>query len=131
MSGLSMDYEVFPLSRVRERYDTTGAWPAASSAPGGVITRPTLVPIVMVGAFSAPGGRFIKLTGIGMIIALIMGAFVARVLLRPGQDRPGSRPPGRQACPGNVIERRGRPGRSGHRVDLAGPLGVEAGRPMV
>ena len=93
MFGLSMDYEMFPLSRVRERYDITGAVAGGLQRTGGVITRLTLVLIIMVGAFSVPGVRFIKLTGIGMIIALIMGAFVMRVLLVAVRTAQESRPP--------------------------------------
>jgi RND superfamily putative drug exporter len=94
MSGLSMDYEMFLPSWVRERYDITGdnttAVVGGFQRTGGVITSLALVLIVMVGVFSAPGGRFIKLTGIGMIV----GAFIAGVLLVPvmtAQDSvPGS-----------------------------------------
>ncbi len=93
VSGLSMGYEVFLPSRVRERYDITGdnttAVVGGLQRTGGVSTSLALVLIVMVGVFSVPGVRFIKLTGIGMIIALIVGAFVIRVLLiavRTAQD---------------------------------------------
>ncbi len=88
MSGLSMDYEMFPLSRVRERYDITGAVAGGLQRTGGVSTRLALVLIVMVGVFSAPGGRFIKLTGIGMIV----GAFIVGVLLVPAMTAQDSVP---------------------------------------
>ncbi|HYB19244.1 MAG TPA: MMPL family transporter [Streptosporangiaceae bacterium] len=89
--GLSMDYEVFLLSRIRERYDQTGDSTAAVAAglqrTGGLITSLALLLIIVVGAFSASGITFIKLMGVGMIVALIVDASVVRVLLVPATMR--------------------------------------------
>jgi RND superfamily putative drug exporter len=89
--GLSMDYEVFLLSRIRERYDQTGDNTAAVAAglqcTGGVITSLALLLIIVVGAFSASGITFIKLMGVGMITALILDATVVRILLVPATMR--------------------------------------------
>jgi trehalose monomycolate/heme transporter len=89
--GLSMDYEVFLLSRIRERYDQTGDNTAAVAAglqrTGGVITSLALLLIIVVGAFSASGITFIKLMGVGMIVALVVDASVVRVLLVPATMR--------------------------------------------
>ena len=89
--GLSMDYEVFLLSRVRERYDVTGDNAAAVAGglqrTGGLITSLALLLIIVVGAFSASGITFIKLLGVGMIVALIVDASVVRVLLVPAVMR--------------------------------------------
>jgi trehalose monomycolate/heme transporter len=91
MFGLSMDYEVFLLSRVRERYDVTGDNTAAVASglqrTGGLITSLALLLIIVVGAFSASGITFIKLLGVGMIVALIVDASVVRVLLVPAVMR--------------------------------------------
>jgi RND superfamily putative drug exporter len=91
MFGLSMDYEVFLLSRVRERYDVTGDNTAAVASglqrTGGLITSLALLLIIVVGAFSASGITFIKLLGVGMIVALIVDATVVRVLLVPAVMR--------------------------------------------
>jgi len=91
MFGLSMDYEVFLLSRVRERYDVTGDNTAAVAGglqrTGGLITSLALLLIIVVGAFSASGITFIKLLGVGMIVALIVDASVVRVLLVPAVMR--------------------------------------------
>jgi trehalose monomycolate/heme transporter len=91
MFGLSMDYEVFLLSRVRERYDLTGDNTAAVASglqrTGGLITSLALLLIIVVGAFSASGITFIKLLGVGMIVALIVDASVVRVLLVPAVMR--------------------------------------------
>jgi trehalose monomycolate/heme transporter len=85
--GLSMDYEVFLLSRIRERYDQTGDNTASVASglqrTGGLITSLALLLIIVVGAFSASGITFIKLMGVGMIVALLVDATVVRVLLVP------------------------------------------------
>jgi uncharacterized membrane protein YdfJ with MMPL/SSD domain len=89
--GLSMDYEVFLLSRIRERYDQTGDNTAAVASglqrTGGVITSAALLLVIVVGAFSASGITFIKLLGVGMIVALIVDATIVRVLLVPAAMR--------------------------------------------
>ncbi|HJZ29298.1 MAG TPA: MMPL family transporter, partial [Streptosporangiaceae bacterium] len=89
--GLSMDYEVFLLSRIRERYDQTGdntvAVAAGLQRTGGVITSLALLLIIVVGAFSASGITFIKLMGVGMIVALLVDATIIRVLLVPATMR--------------------------------------------
>jgi len=89
--GLSMDYEVFLLSRVRERYDVTGDNTAAVAGglqhTGGIISALALLLIVVVGAFSLSGITFIKLMGVGMIIALLVDATLIRVLLVPATMR--------------------------------------------
>ena len=89
--GLSMDYEVFLLSRVRERYDVTGDNTAAVAGglqrTGGIITSLALLLVIVVGAFSASGITFIKLMGVGMIIALVVDATIIRVLLVPATMR--------------------------------------------
>jgi trehalose monomycolate/heme transporter len=91
MFGLSMDYEVFLLSRIRERYDVTGDNTAAVASglqrTGGLITSLALLLVIVVGAFSASGITFIKLLGVGMIVALIVDASVVRVLLVPAVMR--------------------------------------------
>jgi trehalose monomycolate/heme transporter len=89
--GLSMDYEVFLLSRIRERYDVTGdnttAVASGLQRTGGVITSAALLLVIVIGAFSASGITFIKLMGVGMIVALIVDATIVRVLLVPATMR--------------------------------------------
>src|SRR5580704_11497512 len=89
--GLSMDYEVFLLSRIRERYDVTGdnaeAVASGLQRTGGVITSAALLLVVVIGAFSASGITFIKLMGVGMIVALVVDASIVRVMLVPATMR--------------------------------------------
>ncbi len=89
--GLSMDYEVFLLSRIRERYDVTGDNTAAVASglqrTGGLITSLAFLLVIVVGAFSASGITFIKLMGVGMIVALVVNATIVRVLLVPATMR--------------------------------------------
>jgi trehalose monomycolate/heme transporter len=88
---LSMDYEVFLLSRVRERYDVTGdsteAVATGLQRTGGIITSAALLLVIVIGAFSASGISFIKLMGVGMIVALVVDASIVRVLLVPATMR--------------------------------------------
>src|SRR5215469_11595547 len=89
--GLSTDYEVFLLSRVRERYDQTGdntdAVATGLQRTGGVITSAALLLVIVIGAFSSSGITFIKLLGVGMIVALVIDASIVRVLLVPATMR--------------------------------------------
>jgi RND superfamily putative drug exporter len=89
--GLSMDYEVFLLSRIREAYDQTGDNTAAIATglqrTGGLITSLALLLVIVIGAFSASGITFIKLLGVGMIVALVIDASVVRIMLVPATMR--------------------------------------------
>jgi trehalose monomycolate/heme transporter len=89
--GLSTDYEVFLLSRIRERYDQNGdnaeAVATGLQRTGGIITSAALLLVIVVGAFSASGITFIKLLGVGMIVALAVDASIVRVLLVPATMR--------------------------------------------
>jgi trehalose monomycolate/heme transporter len=89
--GLSMDYEVFLLSRVREQWDRTGdnatAVAGGLQRTGGIITSAALLLVVVIGAFSTSGITFIKMIGVGMIIMLLLDATVVRALLVPATMR--------------------------------------------
>ncbi|MGD0687115.1 MAG: MMPL family transporter, partial [Streptosporangiaceae bacterium] len=91
MFGLSMDYEVFLISRIRERYDQTGDNTAAIASglqrTGGVITSAALLLIIVIGLFSLSSISFIKMLGVGMIVALILDATLVRMLLVPATMR--------------------------------------------
>jgi len=89
--GLSMDYEVFLLSRIRELYDETGDNTAAVAGglqrTGGLITSLAFLLIIVVGLFSASPISFIKLLGVGMVVALLVDATIIRVMLVPATMR--------------------------------------------
>jgi uncharacterized membrane protein YdfJ with MMPL/SSD domain len=89
--GLSMDYEVFLMSRIREEYDRTGDNTAAVATglqrTGRIITSAALLMVVVVAAFSASGITFIKLIGVAMVIAIVVDATVVRTLLVPATMR--------------------------------------------
>jgi RND superfamily putative drug exporter len=89
--GISMDYEVFLLSRVREQYDLTGSNTAAVAAgvqrTGSIITSAALLFIIVIGAFATSGITFIKMTGVGMAIAILLDATIVRALLVPATMR--------------------------------------------
>ncbi|MGD0944810.1 MAG: MMPL family transporter [Acidimicrobiales bacterium] len=87
MFGLSMDYEVFLLSRIREHYDLSGDNTAAIATglqrTGGVIASAALMLGVVIGSFSASSVTFTKMMGIGMVVALSVDATIVRLLLVP------------------------------------------------
>lgn len=85
--GLSMDYEVFLLSRVREQWDLTGdntvAVATGVQKTGRIITSAALLLGVVIGAFGTSGIVFMKMLGIGMLVALLIDATIVRALLVP------------------------------------------------
>ncbi|WP_435769123.1 MMPL family transporter [Nocardioides sp. SYSU DS0651] len=85
--GISMDYEVFLLSRVREQWDATGdndlAVATGVQKTGRIITSAALLLGVVIGAFSLSGVVFMKMMGIGMLVAILVDATVVRALLVP------------------------------------------------
>ncbi|WP_206053627.1 MMPL family transporter [Nocardioides iriomotensis] len=89
--GLSMDYEVFLLSRVREEWDRTHDNTAAVAAgvqrTGRIITSAALLLAVVIGGFATSGIVFLKMIGIGMLVAVLLDATVVRALLVPATMR--------------------------------------------
>jgi RND superfamily putative drug exporter len=89
--GLSMDYEVFLMSRIREQYDLTGdnttAVATGLQRTGGIITSAALLLLVVIGAFSLSGITFIKMIGVAMLIAVVIDATIVRILLVPATMR--------------------------------------------
>jgi len=85
--GLSMDYEVFLLSRVKEEYDRTGD--AANSVADGlaatarVISAAAAIMVVVFGAFLLEDDRIVKLFGVGLAVAVLLDATLVRMLLVP------------------------------------------------
>jgi uncharacterized membrane protein YdfJ with MMPL/SSD domain len=89
--GLSMDYEVFLMSRIREQYDLTGdnttAVATGLQRTGGIITSAALLLLVVITAFSLSGITFIKMIGVAMLIAVVVDATIVRILLVPATMR--------------------------------------------
>ncbi len=85
--GLSTDYEVFLLSRIREAWDETGdptrATVTGVQRTGGIITAAALLLIVVVAGFATGQITFAKMIGIGMITAIVVDATLVRMLLVP------------------------------------------------
>jgi RND superfamily putative drug exporter len=85
--GLSMDYEVFLLSRIKEEHDRTGdntqAVQAGLEKTGRLITAAALVLAISFAAFGTSGMSFMKLMGLGLALAIVMDATVIRGLLVP------------------------------------------------
>ena len=85
--GLSMDYEVFLLSRIKEEYDLTGD--ARTSVADGlaatarVITAAAAIMVVVFGSFLFEDNRIVKLFGLGLAVAVLLDATLIRMLLVP------------------------------------------------
>ena len=85
--GLSIDYEVFLLSRIKEEHDngadTETATAIGIQRTGGIVTASALLLAITFGAFAAGGTASIKLFGLGLAIAVVADAFFVRVTLLP------------------------------------------------
>lgn len=89
--GLSMDYEVFLLSRIKENYDRTGdtvqSVALGVQRTGGIITSAALLLVVVIGAFALGQVLLIKLVGTGLALAIFVDATIVRLLLVPATMR--------------------------------------------
>jgi RND superfamily putative drug exporter len=85
--GLSMDYEVFLLSRVREEYVTSGDSRASVvqglSSTARVITSAALIMISVFGAFVLGEDPMGKMFGLGLSVAVLLDATLVRMVLVP------------------------------------------------
>jgi putative drug exporter of the RND superfamily len=89
--GVSMDYEVFLLSRIREAYEN-GDSNTASVAKGlvstaGIITSAAAIIIVVTGAFAFSSVIITKAIGLGLAVAVFVDATIIRILLVPATMR--------------------------------------------
>ena len=89
--GLSMDYEVFLLSRIRERYcevgDNREAVAHGLTVTGGVITSAALIMITVFSAFAAGDVLQIQTLGVGMAVAVAVDATLVRGIMVPALMR--------------------------------------------
>jgi RND superfamily putative drug exporter len=85
--GLSMDYEVFLLSRIKEEHDRThdniSSVAIGLERTGRIVTAAAVLISVVFLAFATSNIAFIKLFGVGMALAVLMDAFVIRATLVP------------------------------------------------
>jgi putative drug exporter of the RND superfamily len=89
--GLSMDYEVFLLSRMKEVYDRTGdnrlAVARGLARSGRIVTSAALIVVLVAASFAFADIVLIKALGIGMAIAVALDATVVRAFLVPSTMR--------------------------------------------
>ncbi len=85
--GLSMDYEVFLLSRVREEYrrhgDNTRAVIEGIAGTGRTITAAALIMVAVFSGFVLGSDPVVKMMGVGLATAIILDATVVRMMLVP------------------------------------------------
>jgi RND superfamily putative drug exporter len=89
--GLSMDYEVFLLSRIREEWEKSHnnrlAVARGLEMTGGVITNAALLFVIVTGAFTFTQLMVTKEIGLGMTVAVLVDAAIIRTLLVPATMR--------------------------------------------
>ncbi len=89
--GLSMDYEVFLLSRIREAYEQTGdnvgSIALGMERSGGIITSAAAIVILVSLSFASADMVLVKALGVGMAIAVFLDATLVRGLLVPSTMR--------------------------------------------
>ena len=89
--GVSMDYEVFLLSRIREAYEegesNTASVARGLMATAGIITSAAAIIVVVTGAFAFTGIITTKAVGLGLAVAVFVDATIIRVLLVPATMR--------------------------------------------
>ncbi|MEW2352385.1 MMPL family transporter [Spirillospora sp. NPDC029432] len=86
--GLSMDYEIFLISRIREEWTRSGDDPSSAvreglAHTGSVITAAGSIMIVIFGAFMLSPDRLLQQSGFGMAVAIFVDAVVIRCLIVP------------------------------------------------
>ena len=85
--GLSMDYEVFLLSRIREDYERTrdahGSVARGLAATSRVITSAAAIMVLVFLGFVTEEGSVIKMIGFGMAVAIFLDATLVRMVLVP------------------------------------------------
>ncbi len=114
--GLSMDYEVFLLSRVREHYDLTGDNDAAVvhglASTARVITSAALIMVSVFLGFVAGDDPTVKMLGLGLATAIFVDATIVRMILVPATMSllgdanwwlPGRRPAARVAAQPDAV----------------------------
>ncbi|MEU3454596.1 MMPL family transporter [Micromonospora sp. NPDC006766] len=89
--GLSMDYEVFLLSRIREHYDSSGdnteAVAVGLQRSGRIITSAALLLVVVIASFATASVLVVKIVGVGLALAVVVDATIVRALLMPATMR--------------------------------------------
>jgi RND superfamily putative drug exporter len=89
--GLSMDYHVFLLSRIRERYlatgDNTESVAHGLRTTGRLITGAALIMVAVFGGFASGRLADLQQTGLGLAVAVALDATIVRVVLVPASMR--------------------------------------------
>jgi RND superfamily putative drug exporter len=85
--GLSMDYEVFMLSRIKEEYDRTGdnvsAVAVGLERSGPLITSAAVILAASFATYASSGIVFLKMLGLGMVVVILVDATLIRAVLVP------------------------------------------------
>ena len=121
--GLSMDYHVFLLTRIREEYDKTRDNAEAVTyglrTTGGIITGAAIIMVAVFAGFAAGRLTALEEMGFGLAIAVLIDATIVRSILVPSADEAPRRS---QLVPAEVAAVAARPRRRGaRRAEATGP----------
>jgi RND superfamily putative drug exporter len=85
--GISMDYEVFLITRIMEEYEASGDNERSTAAglmrTGGLITSAAFILVVVVGSFIFTDIEIIKALGLGLALAILIDATIIRIAVVP------------------------------------------------
>jgi RND superfamily putative drug exporter len=85
--GISMDYEVFLISRIMEEYrssgDNKGSTALGLTKTGGLITSAAFILVVVVGSFIFTDIEIMKGIGLGLALAVLIDATIIRIIIVP------------------------------------------------
>ena len=85
--GLSMDYEIFLLSRIKHFYDITGdnnhATARGIATTASVITSAAFIMLVVFGAFVTTDLSILRMLGLGLAVAVLIDATIVRTVMVP------------------------------------------------
>ena len=88
--GLSMDYHVFMVSRIREAFNRSGSMDAAISegirSTAGVVTSAAIVMVGVFAIFATLSIMMFKQFGVGLAAAILIDATIVRGSSAPGDD---------------------------------------------
>jgi RND superfamily putative drug exporter len=124
--GLSMDYEVMLLSRIKEEHDRTGdnigSVAVGLEHTGRIVTAAALLMAIVFAAFATSHVTFIKLFGVGLALAVLVDATLIRAILVPAFMRLAGDANWWAPAPlRRLYQRIGFSEAEGERAELAGP----------
>ena len=129
--GLSMDYHVFIISRIREAYDrgmsTEQAITHGIKTTAGVVTSAAIVMVCVFAVFATLSMLIFKQFGVGLAAAILIDATIVRAVLLPGDDEAAR---GLELVPPRWLEWLPHLDHGSDEIHKAPPVPAPTGRPV-